>query len=376
MASVGAFFGFLLAGAGTGAFVILVVSVTYETIGSLIPILGGGLLLFAGAIGAHVVLMAMAYLGAYVVQASVAAVIPMALVYTGALILTGVVALASSAVATQSSEASLPAMVLVAAAFGLCLLAGRVTAVTIGYVVASILVSVGSPGEPFARGLLIGANTWGNMFGGALVYGPLLYVAFGPALLPLMIATLASVVLLLGVVTFLAAVAPSDVTVKGALGWMAWLMPTAWATNMWGWLLFYLNHVLHLFSFLPGPLARDLAIAAVEVRSGTGTIITDGGGIANANLINTAYDVGTFVFVDRMTTPDAAPQRRLHEIGHHLNLAAFGTAFGVVGGFDELVLGVLGRLGVGPGGIYAYSEQLAEGNVTPPRPGRQRVAMW
>jgi hypothetical protein len=75
-----------------------------------------------------------------------------------------------------------------------------------------------------------------------------------------------------------------------------------------------------------------------------------------------------------------------HEIGHHLNLAAFGTAFHFIGFIEEMLQGAWGALGVAFAGkpvtrswAYAYSEQLATTNTlaTDPAPiPPTTLSMW
>ena len=261
--------------------------------------------------------------------------------------------------------------------------------VAVGYAVTSAAAALLPPGyETFSRSALVGLNAWMNLFFSLLAYPPLLAAALlaaGSPVNPLAAWEAAGFVvgvllsLALFVTTLLAAYIPASPTFKWVLGWTSWLQPMSWLVVGAGWLLFYLNLLGHaLFSVIPGfPLAADFSVLRLGMRDESGAIVTHGGVCSNLNLIDTAYNMGTFVFVDFVMPSDPAligPTEE-HEVGHHYNLAAFGGHFHMVGFADEMRMGALGAAGAGPGGQFAYAEQLAESNVSAPT-GAPVTPMW
>jgi hypothetical protein len=79
----------------------------------------------------------------------------------------------------------------------------------------------------------------------------------------------------------------------------------------------------------------------------TGMLATRGGWVANANVINTAFNMGNFSYVDNNFTD----WHMDHEAGHNLIIAVFGSIFHFVGFIHEMGTGV---------GASALAEVLAD----------------
>ena len=95
-----------------------------------------------------------------------------------------------------------------------------------------------------------------------------------------------------------------------------------------------------------------LKITSLSFDLATCSFVMKGGALSDANPIDTAYDMGHFVFVDsRNTSPDGDVP---HETGHGLSLGAFGSAVHLIGFLDEMVFG---------NGGSAWTEQMADSHA-------------
>jgi hypothetical protein len=220
----------------------------------------------------------------------------------------------------------------------LILLAVYVGIVLIAYVIAT--VTLGSFAAEFVRGLMIGATAAMNWAVGSIVYGTIL-------------ATIVSVYAFLSIIPFLSRFS----VYSGVLGYVNWLLPMSWLVVALGFSFFLLN-LLGALIGLAG--ATFFQLEKVAFHWQTGTLFTKGGWISNLNPIDTAFNMGNFAFADVKFGEMAED----HESGHTLNLAAFGSAFHLIGALDENVIH----------GAGAFSERLAESHV--PNTTAPSLAMW
>ena len=95
-----------------------------------------------------------------------------------------------------------------------------------------------------------------------------------------------------------------------------------------------------------------LQITYIRVDWATGSLIMKGGALSDANAIDTAYDMGHFVFVDSRTT--ASDDHVPHELGHARSLGAFGSAVHLIGFVDEMILG---------NGANAWTKRMADSHA-------------
>ncbi len=147
---------------------------------------------------------------------------------------------------------------------------------------------------------------------------------------------------------------------QGFLGWLCLLQPMSYLVAGLG-LFFYLaNLILHPVALITR--TQYLRILGMRVDWKTGTFFQRGGLFSNMNLIDTAYNMGNFSFVDKAP----GPWHIEHEAGHTLNLATFGSLFHLVGAIDENLTG---------GGANAFAERLAESN-NPSTTQSNIIAMW
>ena len=233
--------------------------------------------------------------------------------------------------------------------FGLLAVAGLIGLVTVSYMAASATVGTGF-GE-FMRGFMIGLNAGLNFS----ILSAMGLGALGVAV---------------GVVNFLAAfdsVAGNEVY-RGILGWSNWLMPMSWLVVGLGLVMWLVNGLGHLlFWSLPslwGDGIERFRIHGMRIEWSTGTIATRGGWVSNANAWDTAFNMGNFVYVDENSVDaTGAPDWHLdHEMGHSLNLGAFGSVFHFVGFVDEVAIR----------GGGAYAEEAADSHTGDP----SSVPMW
>ena len=214
--------------------------------------------------------------------------------------------------------------------FGL-LAIGLIIGLTVaGYAGAS--AAKGTAFGDFMKGMLIGFNAGLNAVFATALFGPFVGVA-------------------LGVIGFLSVF--DGIRQNGAyqviLGWSSWLMPTTWLVNGLGLAFFAVNLIL---AGVTGNQVAGLAITSISFDAATCSFVMKGGALSDANPINTAYDMGHFVFVDsKNTSPDGDVP---HETGHGLSLGAFGSAVHLIGFVDEMILG---------NGGSAWTEQMADSHA-------------
>lgn len=238
----------------------------------------------------------------------------------------------------------------------------------IAYAVAATAYLVGgqSPLEAEARGACAGVNAAMNLLLGLGVMGPYLFLTFSPVFALILFLIAMAGIIAASTVPFRRNPATGIVSAadRTAIGWLVWLLPTSWLLELLGLFLFMFTLLLHATLGLFSPM---LTMTGMDLRSDTGSIIVTGGIAANLNPAPT-FNIGTFTFV-RTITPALIPiyndaafvgfevSVQNHEIGHQLNLAAFGTAFNLAGFVDQW----LGSALMGPG--YAiYGEDLATTN--------------
>ena len=218
------------------------------------------------------------------------------------------------------------------------------------YIVANLTATTDF-GE-FMRGALIGLNTVLNALLGMAIYGGL--IGAQPGLI------MALVLAALNALAVFGPVANSEFY-QGVLGWVNWLLPMSWLVVGLGLLLFLLNLLGHLILWLIFKVDFFRIIGgAVDWK--TGTFFTHGGFVSNLNPIDTAFNMGNFSYVDKVSSV----MHIEHEAGHTLNLGAFGSVFHFIGAMDENVTG---------GGRNAFSERLAESN-DPTTSQSNIIPMW
>lgn len=228
----------------------------------------------------------------------------------------------------------------------LILLAVYTAIVLIAYIIGS--VTVGDSAGEFFRGLLIGATAAMNWAVASIVYAKLFGTPVGTVL-----AVIAGVYPLLSIIPVLS----RNPVYSGLLGYLNWLLPMSWLVVALGFSFFLLG-LLGALIGLAG--ATFFQLEKIVFHWQTGTLFTKGGWISNLNPIDTAFNMGNFAFADVKFGEMAED----HESGHTLNLAAFGSAFHLIGAFDENVIH----------GAEALSERLAESHV--PNTTAPSLAMW
>jgi hypothetical protein len=156
---------------------------------------------------------------------------------------------------------------------------------------------------------------------------------------------------------------------QSVLGWTNLLLPLSWPIVGFGFLFWLVGLLGHL---LGHKLGRSAFFKVEEMKADwkSATFFTRGGFVGNLNPIDTAFNMGTFAFVDakpgevQVETPEWHVE---HEAGHTLNLAAFGSVFHLIGALDENVLG---------GKERALSERLAESNDPATTLAGVLIPMW
>ena len=213
--------------------------------------------------------------------------------------------------------------------WGLLALAGLILAVTGGYLLAS--ANQGGAFGEFMKGFLIGFNAGLNATFMTAIGGPWLGLA-------------------VGVINFLAVfdTVRQNAFYQGVLGWSSWLMPMSWLVNGLGLVFFVLNILGALFTLNQ---VNALKITYIHMDWSTGAIVMKGGWISNLNPIDTAFDMGNFVYVDRANMD--AGDDVAHETGHNLSLGAFGSIVHLIGFVDEFT----------GGGSGAWTERMADSHA-------------
>ena len=220
--------------------------------------------------------------------------------------------------------------------WGLLAVAGVIGLVTVSYVVAHN--NQGNAWGEFFRGFMIGLNAGMNA-----------------AFLTMMGPVGAFLGGFVGTLIFLSAfdtIAGSEFY-QGVLGWSNWLMPMSWLVIGLGAIMWILNGLGHLLLWsipsLWGGGVEFFRITGFRMDWSTGMLATRGGWVANANVIDTAYNMGNFSYVDN----NSSGWHMDHEAGHNLNLAVFGSIFHFVGFIHEMGTGA---------GSSAFAEVMAESN--------------
>lgn len=224
--------------------------------------------------------------------------------------------------------------------FGLLAIVGVIGLVTASYIVAHN--NQGNAVGEFFRGFMIGLNAGMNA-----------------AFLAMMGPVGGVLGVFVGTLIFLSAfdsIAGNEVY-QGVLGWSNWLMPMSWLVIGLGAIMWILNGLGHLLLWeLPnlwGGGVEFFRITGFRMDWSTGMLATRGGFVSNLNAIDTAFNMGTFAYVDNNSTGWHLD----HEAGHNLNLAVFGSVFHFVGFIDEMALGAGGG---------TFSEVMADSNDTGP----------
>ena len=139
-----------------------------------------------------------------------------------------------------------------------------------------------------------------------------------------------------------------------ALGWASWLMPMSWPVTALGLLVL-------VFRVLTGSIVR------MRIDGGTGAVETTRG-MPRAGFLG-GFNLGNFTFlVGVEPTAFSLPGISAHETAHTLNVAAFGSAWHLLGNAIEQNLPPFRR------GVAAYAELLAEGRR--PRPSFPSLSQW
>lgn len=220
---------------------------------------------------------------------------------------------------------------------GFGVIGGMLAVTLLGYILASALSGAGSEA---LRGALIGVNAGAN----AAVWAVVGIAVVGGVLGAVVLLSLSNTVANTGVY-------------QGVVGWANWLLPMSW-------LIVGLGFAFLLVSLLgwglTGGKVEYFRVSRFFVDWTTGTLFVKGGFVANLNVIDTAFNMGNFAFIDMKSTDDYAK----HEAGHTLNLAAFGSLFHLIGFVDEIILNRKEN---------AYSERLADSHANNiPR----NIPMW
>jgi len=215
--------------------------------------------------------------------------------------------------------------------------------------------------ELFARGLMIGTNAPINFV--VLPYLPAWVVLqLGlPGLLPFWILAipflwmLSTIVLIANVLT-LDEGSCGDPIFEAVLGYLTWVMPSAFVINVIGF-IFVIIDIVSFFFGVPLRFAFEWWIGVVTVH----------GGVVHPTLIGgipTAFNTGLFIFVHPVfaeKTPINVPGSTafwtadgllFHESGHTMNVAAFGSWWHLTGAIDEAIQG-----------SAAFAEMLAESHM-------------
>jgi len=145
---------------------------------------------------------------------------------------------------------------------------------------------------------------------------------------------------------------------QGILGWSSWIMPMSWLATGFGLIFFVFNIIVAGVTFQQWDAAK---IDKISIHWETGTIIM-GDGLIRPIGGSSGFNLGNFAFL----TPGSSAE--LHETGHALNVAAFGSIFHFVGAIDQNVFG---------SGPDSYSEHLADSHDPSKTPDpTQWRAIW
>ncbi len=209
------------------------------------------------------------------------------------------------------------------------------------YIVASATVQKSVPDEEpvtaLTRGVLIGINSAFNGFLLSLIVTDL----FDSETAGLIVG------LVLGGFNFIASIGAVSRwgVYQSVIGWLNWLMPMSWlivglgltflVLSLIGHLIFLITRVKFFRFGIPSDATEGtLKGKSIQIVWGTGSFFIFGGWIANCNLYKTAFNMGNFSFVHRLSTDSHIG----HESGHSLSLFTFGSFVHLVGAVDEWVV--------------------------------------
>ncbi|MEO1576211.1 MAG: hypothetical protein AAFU65_14795 [Pseudomonadota bacterium] len=222
----------------------------------------------------------------------------------------------------------------------------------VGYVVTAIAADARDRTTPVGemmRGFLIGLNAVSN--------GVLLF-----EIVNLFAGTTGGIIVggTAGIINLLASIGPLSRfgVYQGLLGYLNWLLPMSWPIVAFGMGFSLFSALLH--GVTAGKVGY-LRIEGMRMDWATGTVFMKGGLVANLNPEDTAFNMGNFSFVDRVSSNWHIE----HEAGHTLNLAAFGFIFHLMGALDENAT---------PRGENALAERIADSNHS--STGGSNIPMW
>jgi len=197
--------------------------------------------------------------------------------------------------------------------------------------------------EEFFRGFMIGFNAGLNTALAVGIFGPTIGVA-------------------LGVINFLAAfnTISRNQVYQGILGWSSWIMPMSWLATGIGLIFFVINVLAAAFTL---NMVKGAHIDYIHIHWETGTIVMKGGLIGAWG--GEAFDVGNFAYINS-NSPDPSGDV-LHETGHALNVAAFGSIFHLIPGVIEQQTN---------SEATSYSEHLAESHTLEPTEAGLSGTWW
>lgn len=195
-----------------------------------------------------------------------------------------------------------------------------------------------TPGESFARGLIVGFNATVNFL---LI---LMLAAFDPVWAPIAAAFAFLVISLAAIL----AVAGTRLY-QGLLGWSAWFFPVSWVATLAGLILF-------IFNGMAWVVARNTPFG-MTLDFTTGVVESSDGFILNLSGFSGGFSLGNFNFLMRQTTSAAFTIQSVssHETGHSLNTAACGGVVLWINAVDENLVPFARQ-------NLAYGELLAEGH--------------
>lgn len=222
-----------------------------------------------------------------------------------------------------------------AVALGIVLAIGIVS---VSYVVAKNNAGTGV-GE-FFRGFMIGFNAGLNAIIATAIFGPVIGIT-------------------LGVINFLAAfdsIAGNKVY-QGILGWASWIMPMSWLATAVGLIFFAINLIAAAVTGNSGAAKID----RIGIHWETGTLVMEGG-LIHAFGSGIAFNLGNVAFLN-----SGHSDAELHETGHALGVAAFGSIFHFVGAIEQAA---------DTTNHTSYSEHLAESHDPAKLSDPETQHMW
>ncbi len=227
--------------------------------------------------------------------------------------------------------------------------------------VLGVVLAIGVVSVSYAVAATNTGNGWGEFFRGFMIgFNAGLNAAMATALFG------GAVGVALGVVNFLAAFngVSGNKVYQGILGWLSWIMPMSWLATGIGLAIFLINLIAAGVTWNGSWFgAHGAHIDSIHIHWETGTFIMKGGSIGAFG--GEAFDVGNFAFINS-NSPDPSGDE-LHETGHALNVAAFGSIF-------HLIPGVIEQQTSSDGA--SYSEHLAESHTSDPTEAGLSGTWW